>query len=63
MMNVGVSQARADRCGRPLLFSVTEAVALVLVTAALIATAAIPAVLRHPHVARAQTVSSVTVHP
>lgn len=63
MMYIDASGARADRRGRPLVFSAAEAIALVLVAAALIATAAIPAVVRHPHVAQAQTLTSAAVRP
>ncbi len=58
-MYIHASQARTDRRGKPLLFSITEAVALILVAAALIAPAAVPAVIRPPRVARAQAVPLV----
>jgi hypothetical protein len=63
MMHIDASGARADRRGRPLVFSAAEAIALVLVAAALIATAAVPAVVRHPHIARAQSVTSAALRP
>ncbi len=53
----------SGRRGRPLLFSLTEAVVLVLVAAALVATAAVPAMVRHPHVAQAKTIPSAGIHP
>lgn len=49
---------RIGRGGRPLVYSLTETVVFILIAAALIATAAVPAVMRHPQVARAQTVAS-----
>ncbi len=53
----------SGRRGRPLLLSLTEAVVLVLVAAALVATAAVPAMVRHPHVAQAKTIASAGIHP
>jgi hypothetical protein len=51
------------RKGRPLVFTLAEAAVFVLIAIALIATAAVPAMVRHPHVAQAQTVASAPVRP
>lgn len=62
MMAVGSRTIeQAHRGGRPLVFTVTETVVFVLVAAALIASAAVPAMIRHPHYAQAQTVTSAHV--
>jgi hydroxyethylthiazole kinase-like sugar kinase family protein len=53
--------SRTGRDGRPLVFSLTETLVFVLIAAALIATAAVPAMIRHPHLAEAKTVPSVGV--
>jgi hypothetical protein len=57
MDTVIVSSRHGDRRGRPLLVTPMEAVVFALVAAALIATAALPAMVRHPHYAEAKTVS------
>jgi hypothetical protein len=53
----------ARRRGRPLLYSLSEALVLVLLAAALIATAAVPAMIRHPHMAQAYSVSGAAARP
>lgn len=63
MIGIHTSSARGDRNGRPLLFTLTETLVFVLIAAALIATAAVPAVMRHPHVAEAQTVTAAAHRP
>jgi hydroxyethylthiazole kinase-like sugar kinase family protein len=57
---ITTTHAAAGRDGRPLVFSWTETLVFVFVAAALIATAAVPAMIRHPHMAEAKTVASVT---
>lgn len=51
------------RGGRPLVFSVTETLVFVLITIALIATAALPAISRHPNAVQAKTVETPRVTP
>ncbi len=63
MSSITVTQDRDGREGLPLVFSLTDTVVLVLVAVALIATAAIPAVVRHPHVAEAKTVAAAPIRP
>lgn len=63
MVGTHVSDTHGNRMGRPLVFSVTETVVFVLIAVALIATAAVPAVVRHPHVAEARTLSAAPRHP
>ncbi len=58
-----VRGGQQGRSGRPLFFTLTETFVLILVAAALIATAAIPAMVRHPHAAKAQTIASAAVRP
>lgn len=55
------SHVAPHRGGRPLVFSLTETLVFILIAAALVATAAVPAMIRHPHVAEAKTVASVVV--
>ncbi len=52
--------AGGGRDGRPLVFSWTETLVFIFIAAALIATAAVPAMIRHPHMAEAKTIASVT---
>jgi hypothetical protein len=42
-----------SRVGRPFVYTLPEALVLILIGLALIASAAIPAMIRHPHVAKA----------
>jgi hypothetical protein len=49
---------RGGRSGKPLLYSVSETLVFVLLAAVLMAAAAVPAALRHPGVAHAQSVAS-----
>jgi hypothetical protein len=58
---IAAIHAVPHRGGRPLVFSLTETLVFVLIAAALVATAAVPAMIRHPHVAEAKTVASVAV--
>jgi hypothetical protein len=51
---------RDGRTGRPLLYTASEALVLVLIGLALIASAALPAVLRQPHAAQAYTKTAGT---
>lgn len=53
----------AGRRGRPLVYSLTETMVFVLIAIALIATAAVPAIARHPHTVQAKTLSASAVRP
>jgi hypothetical protein len=57
MQTIAVRTA-GHRGGRPLFLSLTEAAVMVLVAAALIAAAAIPALVRHPNYAQAKAHAS-----
>jgi hydroxyethylthiazole kinase-like sugar kinase family protein len=61
MGNVSITRT-VGRGGRPLVYSLTETFVFVLIAAALIATAAVPAMVRHPQIAQAQT-RTAAVHP
>ena len=56
-----VTYDRIGREGRPLLYSLTETLVFVLIAVALVATAAVPALIRHPHIAEAKTVTSTHI--
>ncbi len=63
MIGIGVSQVRVGRGGRPLVFSLAEAAVLALVAIALIATAAVPAAVRHPRSSAAKAIAGVSARP
>jgi hypothetical protein len=62
MQTTIAAHATIRRHGRPLVYSVAEFAALVLVAAALVATAALPALSRHPHYAEAKSVTASQAH-